>query len=100
LAVLCYCFLRPPLRWLRRPQDAEAELGAALGAAFRAPGGQGGSALDWAALRLGSGGAFCLSLEALLLSDDGGALDALALAAKAALAHAALPQARSLSSCA
>lgn len=82
----------PPLR----AQDAEADLGAALGAAYRAPSGAGGSALDWAALALGGGGAFALSLEALVLADDGGALDALALAAKAALAHATLPQARAL----
>ena len=75
-------------------QDAEADLGAALAAAYRAPGGGGGSALDWAALALGSGGAFALSLEALVLTDDGSVLDALALAAKAALAHATLPQAR------
>jgi len=68
----------------------QAELEACLGAALRARG-----ALDWGALCVLPGArVWLLALDCLVLSDDGAVLDALSLAAKAALADVTLPELR------
>ena len=76
------------------PQDAEAALASALASCFTSPSG-GGAALDWPALAVVPGrSAWTLAIEALVVSSDGSVLDALSIAAKAALADTQLPQAR------
>jgi exosome complex component RRP42 len=68
----------------------QSELEASLGAALR-----GQSVLDWRALGILRGQrCWLLGVDCLVLSDDGSVLDALSLAAKAALADVTLPELR------
>jgi exosome complex RNA-binding protein Rrp42 (RNase PH superfamily) len=91
----CGDYPNTPLR--APPQDAEAELSAALTASFASPSGGGGGALDWASLSVLPGrSAWALQLEALVTAADGAVLEALSIAAKAALADTALAQARAV----
>ena len=82
--------------------DVEGELAAALASCFASPGGgggvcrgesTGGVALDWRSLGVIPGRrAWLLALDAVVFSDDGAVLDALSIAAKAALADTVLPE--------
>lgn len=82
--------------------DWEGELAGALASCYASPGGAGavcrgestgGVALDWRSLGVIPGRkAWLLGLDAVVLSDDGAVLDALSIAAKAALADTVLPE--------